>query len=66
MTPPKLATDAPVLDVLEPCTIGILVFLRDEFNDVVHHGAERNFGEVLHVDEPLQRQTRLDGHLGAL
>ncbi len=66
VAPPELARDTPVLDILEPVAVCGLVLLGHKAYDVVHDRSERDVGKVLHVDKPLQRQTRLDGSLGAL
>ena len=64
MSPPQLARDAPVLDVLQPVLIGVLVFRGVELDFVVHHGWQGNVGKMFHAEEPLQRQTGLDGCVG--
>ena len=64
MSPPQLARDAPVLDVLQPVTIGVFVFGRIELDLVLHHRRQGDVGKVLHFNEPLQTQPRLDRHVG--
>ena len=66
LAPPQLARDAPVLDVLHPVAVGVLVFLGHETDRVLHHGLRRRFGQLLHREEPLHREFRLDGHARAL
>ena len=66
VTPPKLAADAPVLDIFEPVAIGVFVFSRVELDVVVHHWSECDFGKVLHFEEPLHREFWFDRHIGAL
>ena len=66
MSPPKLARDAPVLDVFEPVAIGILVLGRIEDDVIVHYRRECDVCKVLHTNEPLQRQARFDRNIGAL
>ena len=66
MAPPELTADTPVLNVFEPDAVCGLVFFGNEADDVVHDGLERDVSEVFHRNEPLGRQTRLDGDLGAL
>ena len=61
MTPPQLSADAPVLNVLQPVLISVLVFCRIEFNLVVHHWRQGDVGKVFHLEEPLQRKSRLNG-----
>ena len=66
MAPPQLAADAPVLDVLEPIAISRFIFSGNELDVVVHNRRKSYFGKMLHVDKPLLRQARLDGHMGTL
>ena len=66
MSPPQLAADAPVLDILQPIAVGVLVFLREELYLVVHHRRQGEVGEMLHLQEPLRGEFRLDRHIGAL
>ena len=66
MAPPKLAADAPILDVFKPVFISVLVFLWEEFNLVAHHRWQCDVGEMLHLQEPLCRQLWLDRHVCAL
>ena len=65
MTPPQLAADTPVLNVFEPVAVSRFVFSGHKLDVVVHHRRKGYFGKVLHVDKPLERQARLDSHLGA-
>ncbi len=66
MTPPELAADAPVLDVLQPVTVGVLVFLRVELDVIIHYWREGDVCEMLHLEEPLCGELRLDRHIGTL
>ena len=66
VAPPQLTRDTPVLDVLQPVAIGVLVFLGIELNVVVHHRRQGDVSEVLHLQEPLCRELRLDRHIGTL
>ena len=66
MTPPKLSTDTPVFDVFKPVAVGIFIFLWIELYLIVHDWGERNVGKVLHFEEPLCREFRLDGYVGTL
>ncbi len=66
VSPPQLAADAPVLDVLQPVAVGVLVFRRIELQLVVHHRRQGHVGKMPHLQEPLHRQLRLDGHIRAL
>ena len=64
MSPPQLAADAPVLDILQPVLIGVDVFLWVEVHLTVEHGRQGDVSKMLHLQEPLQRETRLDGGVG--
>ena len=66
VSPPKLARDAPILDIFQPMAIGILVFGGIELDFVVHHGRQGEVGKVLHLEEPLHGEFRLNGHARAL
>ena len=66
MSPPELAADAPVLDVLEPVAVSVLVLFRIELDFVVHDGREGDVGKVLHPEEPLRGELRLDRHVRTL
>ena len=61
MSPPQLAADAPVLDVLQPVAVRGDVFLRIELYLAFQYGWQGNLGEVLHREEPLLAQTWLYG-----
>ena len=60
MTPPQLTRDTPILNVLQPVLVGVHVFLRIELQFAVQYGWEGDVGKVLHLEEPLQRETGLD------
>ena len=64
MTPPQLTTDTPILDILEPVTISRFVLGRIELNVVIHHWRKSDIGKMLHANEPLQRKTWFDRHIG--
>ena len=66
MSPPQLAADAPVLDVLQPVLVRVLVLGGIELQLVVHDGRQGHVGKVLHLEEPLHGELRLDGHVGTL
>ena len=65
VSPPQLAADAPVLDVLQPVAIRVLVLGGIELQLVLHHGGQGHVCKVLHLEEPLHGEFRLDGHVGA-
>ena len=64
MTPPQLTRDTPVLDVLQPVLIGVHVFLWIELQFTIEHGRQSDVSKVLHIEEPLQRETGLNGGVG--
>ena len=66
MSPPELATDTPVLDVLHPVAVGVLELGRVQADLILHHCIEGWGGKTLHTEEPLHRELRLDGDKGAL
>ena len=66
LSPPQLARDAPVLDVLHPVAVGVPVLFGHEADGVLHDGARCGLGELLHREEPLHREFRLDGDARAL
>ena len=63
MSPPELAADTPVLNILEPVTVGRNVFVGVEFDFSFEHGRQGNVGKVLHFQEPLLAKARLDGRV---
>ena len=66
MSPPQLTADTPVLDVLHPVTIGVLELRGIELDLIVHHRRQSDGRQVLHLQEPLHRELRLDGHVRTL
>ncbi len=66
MTPPKLARDAPVLDVFHPVAVGILKFFGDELDFVAHDGVQGGLGQFGHADPPLQGEAGFDDGSRAL
>ena len=64
VSPPELTRDAPVLNVLQPVLVSVLVFLGIELDVVVHDGRQGDVGKMLHRQEPLHGEARLDGGVG--
>ena len=64
VSPPELAADAPVVDVLEPLAVAAHEFLGIELDFAVQHGLECDLGQMRHTDIPLLAQTRLHGRIG--
>src|SRR5439155_19884840 len=63
VTPPELARDAPVAEVLHPVEVVALEALRHESRPALARGFDRRTRKRLDLHEPLLRQPRLD--LGA-
>jgi hypothetical protein len=66
MTPPKLARDAPGLDVLHPLEIGLFPVLRNELGAPLSDGRDGGLCQRFGVDVPLVGQERLDRHAAAV
>src|SRR5215469_9332974 len=66
MTPPKLARDAPVSDVIHPFVVGFCPICWHKLNAPVFHGTNRRRGERLHAHPPLLGNQRLDNCLAAV
>ena len=66
VSPPQLAADTPVLDVLQPVLVRVLVLSGIELQFVVHDRRQSHVGKVLHLEEPLHGELRLDGYVGTL
>mmetsp|Transcript_47441 Transcript_47441/g.122763 ORF Transcript_47441/g.122763 Transcript_47441/m.122763 type:complete len:343 (-) Transcript_47441:330-1358(-) len=66
MSPPKLARNAPVLDVLEPSEPSILVDGGHDVQTAITSGITCLLGHILAVNPPLGLQDRLDDVFGSL
>ncbi len=71
VTPPQLARNAPVLNVVEPLVVGVDPVFRVELDLAVGNDFQRLVSDALavrtglgHCDEPLVGQHRLDHHAG--
>ena len=64
VSPPELAADAPVVDVLQPVAVGGDVLLGIELDVTVQHGRQCNVGKVLHGQIPLHAQAGFYGCVG--
>ena len=60
MTPPELAGDTPIVDVIEPIEIDTCPSFWSEMDSAFLRGFNGRFCQRLHLDEPLIRQTRFD------
>src|SRR4029077_4394068 len=65
MSPPNLATDAPVANVLQPLRVNFFPMPWKETDQVIAHHVER-FLRLRITQKPLLAQTRLDRHFAAL
>src|SRR5262249_17200826 len=66
MTPPQLARDAPVANVLHPVEVDAREPLRDDPNATIAHKLERWIGERLDAQVPLIEQQWLQNGARAL
>ncbi len=71
MAPPKLARDAPVVDVIHPVEIDLFVILRRESDGLCTAGVRLNRGDSLvgkrlNLDKPLRGEARLDNGFAAV
>src|SRR3989475_5823242 len=66
VSPPELARDVPVPDVLHPVLVGRAPVLRDEPNLSAAVGGERGLGERPHLHEPLVAEPRLHHGVAAV
>ncbi len=73
MSPPQLARDAPVLNVVQPLVVGVDPVLGMELDLAGSDTFQRLLGDALavvtgfaHGDEPLVGEHRFDDHAGAV
>ena len=66
VTPPKLARDAPWLDVFQPVEIDLLVLLGQDLGCAVTDGVERRADNFVGINKPLVGEHGLDHHFGAI
>ena len=66
MSPPKLPTNAPVLNVVHPIVVGFRPVFGDELDAAGFDGFYCRFGQRLDFYIPLIRQVRLDNGLTAV
>src|SRR6266481_10204875 len=73
MSPPQLARNAPILNVVQPLVVGIHPIFRHEFDLTGGDTLQRLFGDALavndgfaHCHEPLVGEHRLDHHMGTV
>ncbi len=65
VSPPKLARDAPVLDILEPLVVGRCPVPGKKFHFALFRGLQPQLREAIHFHEPLIGKHRLDNFSGA-
>ena len=61
VSPPQLAADAPVADVVGPVEIGLLHPLGDQTDLAFPDSLDCGLNEFIHLDEPLLLDQRLNG-----
>src|SRR6185436_15170207 len=61
VAPPELAGDAPVVHVVDPGEPARLQLLGVDHDVAAAHRVARRLGQRPDLDEPLQREPRLDG-----
>ena len=61
VTPPELARDTPILNVLQPVAVCCYVLCRVELDLALEHRRQSDVCEVLHREEPLLAEARLYG-----
>src|SRR5262245_54053234 len=64
MTPPDLAANTPVLNVLEPLRVNSFPMLREKSDQMFTHNLER-FLRLWVAQKPLLAHPRFDRHLAA-
>ena len=60
MAPPKLAANAPVLDVTHPRKVGVLPLFGYKTNRTILDCANSGFRQLFRIDVPLRREPRLN------
>ena len=66
VSPPDLARDTPVLDILQPVQIDLVEALRHEFQFAGLQRVDRRFCQLLHFYEPLLFDERLHRRAAAV
>src|SRR6476646_6420381 len=66
MSPPKLARNAPRLDVLHPIEIGFFPILGHEICLALTHCRNGGTRQFFNIDVPLVSEERLDHHIRAV
>ena len=66
MSPPQLARDAPVVDVVHPVQIDLAIIFRNDRDLAALHRFDGAVGQRLDLDEPLLGQARLDHRPAAI
>ena len=63
MSPPKLARDAPWLDIIQPVVINFLATFWHDLHITIAHSIQSWPNDLVGIYEPLVRQQRLDHNL---
>ncbi len=66
VSPPQLAADAPVADIIGPVEINLLQTFRNQFYITVFHRFHRGLNQFIHLYEPLFLYQRFYGCLTAV
>ncbi len=66
MSPPDLAADAPVADIVHPLEVGLFPLFRDDFGTPVLDGGDSLLGQRLDLDVPLQAHIGFDDGLATI
>ena len=66
MSPPQLTGNAPVADILHPVQIDLGIALRIELKLTGLDRFDRGLGKLVHLDEPLRLDHRLDRRMAAV
>ena len=66
VSPPQLAADAPVADIVRPVEIDLLQTFGNQFHLTVFHRFHRGLDEFFHLYEPLLLYQRFHGCLAAV
>ena len=66
VSPPQLAADAPVADIVSPVEVGLLHSRRDQLDVAFLDALDGGLDQLVHLDEPLLLDQRLDCRAAAV
>ncbi len=61
VSPPELAADTPVADVVRPVKVDLFHSLRNQFDLALFHSFHRRLNQFVHLYKPLLFHKRFDG-----